>query len=114
MTAKYLLFIISNLSGHTQITFVRTCFDDKPSLDFDEMTGLWPNGWVVTKWLVFDEMAGLWPNDCIIFVFYYIFLVFTSNLTTFVKKVFELDVLFKLLWNYSFWPDDFQNINLLL
>ena len=29
---------------------VRICFDDSPSLDFDEITGLWPNGW-------------LWPND---------------------------------------------------
>ena len=62
------------------MTFVRMCFDDRPSLDFDEITGLWPNGW-------------LWPND---------------QMTTFVKKVFELDDLFKFKLNY------FQTINLLL
>ena len=47
-------------------------------------------------------MTSLWPNDYIIFTFYYILSIRTSNLTTFVKKVFKLDALFGLWQNDCF------------
>ena len=70
-----------------QMTFVRTFFYEKPSLDCDKMT-------------------GLWPNDCTIFTFYYILFIITLNLTILYKKVVELDDNFRLWWNDFSWPND--------
>ena len=47
-------------------------------------------GWMCS--LDCDEMTVLWPNDCIIMSYYYTLFIKISNVTTFVKEVFWLDV----------------------
>ena len=39
-----------------------------------------------------DEITVLWPNDCIVLSVYYIWFIWISNVTTFAKENFGLDV----------------------
>ena len=53
-----------------------------------------------------DGMTVLWPNDCIIMSYYYILSIIISNVITFVKEVFWLDVLFRFDEMTVLWPND--------
>ena len=54
-----------------------------------------------------DAMTVLWQNDCIILSFYYIFFIQISNVTSFVKKFFDLMCILDCDEMTFLWPNDY-------